>query len=74
MSRIDLGQARHALLQGATVLAGLAALTSSAAASAHPSAAADLPHQSAIHITLGDTRPADLPELHVRYPVTPRSR
>lgn len=65
MKRTNIGLNRRALLQGAAAIAGLTALSSSAAASA---TSAGAPHQSPIRITHGDTQPAHLPALHVHYP------
>lgn len=65
MLRTNVALNRRALLQGAAAIAGLTALSSSAAASATSGAE---PHQSPIRITPGATEPADLPTLHVHYP------
>lgn len=65
MKRTTVGLNRRALLQGAAAIAGLTALSSSAAASA---TSAGPPHQSPIRIYRGGTQQAHLPALHVHYP------
>lgn len=65
MTPHTVGLNRRALLQGAAAIAGLTALSSSAAASA---TSATPPHQSPIRITPCETQPAHLPTLHVHYP------
>ncbi|NGN95197.1 carbonic anhydrase family protein [Nocardioides sp. KC13] len=61
---------RRALLQGAAVVAGLTALSSSAGASATSTTSAGGPgsRQSPIRIRPSTTEPAHLPTLHVHYP------
>lgn len=65
MNRTTVGLNRRALLQGAAAIAGLTALSSSAAAS---TTSAGPPHQSPIRIYRGGTQQAHLPALHVHYP------
>ncbi|MGH3350156.1 MAG: carbonic anhydrase family protein [Nocardioides sp.] len=65
MTRNNVGLNRRALLQGATAMAALTTLPSSATASASP---VGQPHQSPIRIDPADTQPAHLPALHVHYP------
>lgn len=65
MLSTDVGLNRRTLLQGAAAIAGLTALSSSAAASATWGGE---PHQSPIRITPGHTEPAHLPTIHVHYP------
>ncbi|MFD4327849.1 carbonic anhydrase family protein [Nocardioides sp. NPDC058538] len=69
MLRTNVGLNRRALLQGAAAIAGLTALSSSAAASATSVGAPhSAPHQSPIRIYRSSTEQAHLPALHVHYP------